>query len=113
MSVVQTLAATALALLLAAGPASAGCNKHTPCPVITFNPAMPVELDVVPVGAVLATVNVTLNPASAGQFRGTTTFGPPYGNAGGLLALSGSDIVLVAPFPPGYSIQNATLVANQ
>jgi hypothetical protein len=93
--------------------AAAACTKHNPCPVIAFNPAMPSELDNTPVGTVISTIVVTLTPSNAGQFTGTLTFAPPYGNDAGLLALSGSDVVLAQPFPTGNSVQNITILATQ
>lgn len=107
-----SLALTLIAVAASAAPAKAACNKHTPCPVITVNPPAPVEQDDTPVGTTIAHVVVTLNPPSAGPFTGTKSFGPPYGNGGGLFALSGSDVVLVAPFPDGSSVQHFTLVAQ-
>jgi hypothetical protein len=89
------------------------CSKHDPCPVISFSPAMPRELSNLPVGTVISRVSVTLNPSNAGQFTGTLAFGTPYGNDAGLAALSGRDIVLAKPFPPGSSIQNLTVKATQ
>lgn len=92
---------------------NAACTKHAPCLVISFNPAMPRELDSTPIGTVVSRVTVTLNPASAGQFTGKLMFSPPYGNDAGLLALSGSDVVLAQPFPIGSSVQNATIWVTQ
>jgi hypothetical protein len=104
----------ALSVQIASAVAS-GCTKHTPCPVIAFNPPMPTELDSTAPGTVIAHVVVTLNPSNAGPFTGTWKFGGTgtFGNDNGLLAKSGNDIVLVNSFQRGSSIQNATIVATQ
>src|SRR6266702_2223728 len=107
-------------LLLALAPSEpsfAACNIHHPCLAIMFTPSAPVEKDTIPVGSVITTITVIVSPSSAGPFHGTLSFGPPppssYGNDSGLLALSGSDLVLVRSFPPGTSVQHATVVAAQ
>ncbi len=100
-----------LLLALSSAIGYAACNKHTPCPVITITPPMPNWPDSTSVGTPLAQVSVTLNPP--GTFTGTVTFGSPYGNDGGTFAISGSDLVLAMPFPPGSSVQNTTITATQ
>ncbi len=92
-------------------PGYAVCNKHTPCPVITITPPMPSWPDSTPAGTVIAQIAVTLNPP--GTFTGTVTFGSPYGNDGGLFAISGSDIVLATAPPVGNSTQWITIMATQ
>jgi hypothetical protein len=109
----RLIAAVIAIALTAATSASARavCNKHTPCPVISFSPAAPSITDDTPVGTIIANITVTMKPN--GIFAGSLSFGAPYGNAGGLLGISGSDIVLVAPLPAGASQQHATVVATQ
>ncbi len=91
--------------------AYAACNKHTPCLVITITPPMPSWPDSTPVGTPIAQISVTLNPP--GTFTGTVSFGFPYGDDGGLFAISGIDLVLARPLPPGNSTQYTTILATQ
>jgi hypothetical protein len=112
-SSMKVLGLSGYLLLIAAASASWACTKHAPCPVIAFNPAMPSELDNTPVGSVLSSITVTLNPASAGQFTGRITFTSPYGNDSGLMAISGHDVVLAKPFPIGSSTHYVTILATQ
>ena len=101
-----------LSLLLWAVSASATCTKHNPCLTINFNPAVsPQWPDTTPVGQAIATITVTVTPS--GTFTGALGFGSPYGNDGGLFALSGRDLVLVSSFPAGASTQNVTVTATQ
>jgi hypothetical protein len=105
-------AAIIFALALAPSvTAQAYCTRRSPCPVITYNPAAPILPDDTPVGTVVTNIIVTMNPP--GTFTGTLRWGSPYGNDGGLFAISGHDIVLVAPLPIGSSVQHGTVVATQ
>jgi len=101
-----------LALLPWGVSASASCTKHNPCLSINFNPVVsPQWPDTTPAGTAIATITVTLTPS--GTFTGSLGFGSPYGNDGGLFAISGSDLVLAASLPSGSSTQHVTVTATQ
>ena len=74
---------------------------------------MPAIPDTTPKGAVVGTYTVTMSDGSA--FVGTTTFGPPNFDAGGIFSLSGgasSGNILVNPAGPGVGPNTMTIVDN-
>jgi hypothetical protein len=97
--------------MIVAIPCYGNCTRHNPCLTINIIPAPLSIPDDTLSGTAVASIVVTLTPS--GAFTGSLSFGSPYGNDGGLFALSGSDIVLAGQLPAGNSIQQITVVATQ
>jgi hypothetical protein len=86
-----------------------------PTPIISFNPPNPAIPAMTPKGAVVAGIVVAMSDGS--PFTGTLGFGPPNYDAGGIFAISGSNLI-INPSGPGIggdgdTIQNCTIIANQ
>jgi hypothetical protein len=85
-----------------------------PAPIISFNPPNPAIPATTPKGAVVAGIVVAMSDSS--PFTGTLGFGPPNYDAGGIFAISGSNLI-INPSGPGVgsdggTIQNCTIVAS-
>ncbi len=96
-----------LLIMSISAPASAACNKHTPCPVLSFSPAAPIYPDTLAVGSLLSNIIVKMVPS--GVYTGTPKFALPYNDGGGICVISGRALVLGKPFPQGNSIQHCTV----
>jgi hypothetical protein len=81
-------------------------NIVIPEPIITVTPITPQISDITPRGAVVAAYSVTMSDGS--PFTGTVRFGAPYYDAGGIFALSGSNII-VNPTGPGVGPNTSTV----
>jgi hypothetical protein len=76
-------------------------------------PGSPTIPDTTPLGATVATYQVTMSDAS--PFVGTFGFGPPNHDAGGVFALSGTNTagnIIVNPAGPGVGPNMGTITEN-
>jgi hypothetical protein len=87
----------------------------TPYLTLSFNPPNPTIATSAPLRSVVATITASWSDGS--PFTGTLSFGPPYSNNQGVIAISGNQLI-INPDGPGVSADadmtlNVTIVATQ